>query len=122
MWQIPLIYVTFILSSVVQKGSIKLAISTNGKSPTIAKRLKEILNHVIPDEMENVLDNLAIIRSNLNGNFSKKVKKLNDITSVLVEKQAKNKKKQLLQDIYCCGYCNTNRCFCYLSVYRVSIL
>ncbi|MFO7445157.1 MAG: TSUP family transporter [Ignavibacteriaceae bacterium] len=75
----------FYLSSVVQKGSIKLAISTNGKSPTIAKRLKEILNNAIPDEMETVLDNLVKIRGRLNGSFSNKVKELNKITSILAE-------------------------------------
>jgi len=75
----------FYLSSVVQKGSVKLAISTNGKSPTIAKRFREILDNAIPDEMEYVLDNLVKIRSRLNGNFSEKVKTLNKITSVLVE-------------------------------------
>ena len=31
----------FYLSSIVRKGNLKIAISTNGKSPTIAKRLKE---------------------------------------------------------------------------------
>jgi siroheme synthase-like protein len=80
----------FYLSSIVQKGNIKLAISTNGKSPTIAKRLKEILNHAIPGEMENVLENLVKIRSSLNGSFPEKVKKLDEITSVLVEKQVKS--------------------------------
>ncbi len=75
----------FYLSSVVQKGSVKLAISTNGKSPTIAKRLREFLEKTIPDDLENVLDNLVKIRSKLSGNFSEKVKTLNKITSVLVE-------------------------------------
>jgi siroheme synthase-like protein len=75
----------FYLSSVVHKGSVKLAISTNGKSPTVAKRLREFLEHTIPDELENALDNLVKIRSRLNGNFSEKVKTLNKITSVLVE-------------------------------------
>ena len=31
----------FYLGSIVQKGNLKIAISTNGKSPTVAKRLKE---------------------------------------------------------------------------------
>jgi siroheme synthase-like protein len=31
----------FYLGSIVQKGDLKIAISTNGKSPTIAKRLKK---------------------------------------------------------------------------------
>jgi siroheme synthase-like protein len=85
----------FYLSSIVQKRSIKFAISTNGKSPTIAKRLKEVLSNAIPDEMEDVLSNLVQIRSKLNGNFSKKVKELNNITSVLVEEPKKKSKLKL---------------------------
>lgn len=77
----------FYLSSIVKKGSLKIAISTNGKSPTIAKRLKEVINDLIPEEMENVLQNMGIIRAGMNGNFDEKVKNLNDITKVLVAKQ-----------------------------------
>lgn len=78
----------FYLSSVVHKGSIKIAISTNGKSPTIAKRLKEVFGTMIPDEMENVLDNIQEIRKGINGSFDDKVKKLNALTEVLVSKNA----------------------------------
>ena len=38
----------FYLSSIVQKGNLKIAISTNGKSPTIAKRIKEVLHEAFP--------------------------------------------------------------------------
>lgn len=78
----------FYLSSVVKKGSLKIAISTNGKSPTIAKRLKEVIHDMLPDEMESVLDNMQTIRNGMDGNFSDKVKQLNDLTKVLVAKQA----------------------------------
>lgn len=74
----------FYLGSIVNKGDLKIAISTNGKSPTIAKRLKEVFNDAIPAEMEQVLDNLQEIRLRMNGNFADKVKKLNEITGVLV--------------------------------------
>ncbi len=73
----------FYLGSIVQKGSLKLAISTNGKSPTVAKRVKETLNDVFPDEVENVLDNLGKIRNTLKGDFADKVRKLNEITQVM---------------------------------------
>ena len=33
----------FYLGSIVDKGNLKIAISTNGKSPTIAKRMREQL-------------------------------------------------------------------------------
>ena len=77
----------FYLGSVVKKGSLKIAISTNGKSPTIAKRLKEVINTMLPDEMENVLDNMQTIRNGMGGDFNEKVKQLNDVTNVLVAKK-----------------------------------
>lgn len=79
----------FYLGSIVTKGNLKLAISTNGKSPTIAKRLKEVFNDMLPDELEDVLDNLEKIRKELNGDFKNKVLALNKLTEVLVEKPVK---------------------------------
>ncbi len=76
----------FYLGSIVQKGNLKIAISTNGKSPTIAKRLKEVINDMIPDEMDNVLQNMQKIRMGMNGDFEKKVRQLDDLTKVLVAK------------------------------------
>lgn len=73
----------FYLGSIVQKGDLKIAVSTNGKSPTLAKRVKEVLNDAFPDETQNVLDNLETIRKKLSGDFSDKVRQLNEITSVL---------------------------------------
>lgn len=77
----------FYLSSVVQKGNLKIAISTNGKSPTVAKRVKEVLNETFPAEINDVLTNMTQIRQKLNGDFSDKVKQLNAITSSLVNGQ-----------------------------------
>jgi siroheme synthase-like protein len=79
----------FYLSSIVQKGSIKIAVSTNGKSPTVAKRLKEVIEDMIPDEMEDVLDNLQTIRSKMKESFPQKVKRLNEITKELVNESSK---------------------------------
>jgi len=77
----------FYLGSIVQKGSLKIAVSTNGLSPTIAKRIKEAINDMIPHEMENVLQDMNIIRQRMNGNFEEKVKQLNGLTRMLVSKQ-----------------------------------
>jgi len=73
----------FYLGSVVKKGNLKVAVSTNGKSPTIAKRIKETLNEVLPEELDEVLDNMEVIRKKMNGNFAKKVHELNHITKAL---------------------------------------
>lgn len=83
----------FYLSAIVQKGNIKIAISTNGKSPTMARRLKEILHKAIPPETDGIAEKLYLYRCRLNGDFSSKVKKLDAITSVLVENENLERKK-----------------------------
>lgn len=77
----------FYLGSIVKKGNLKIAISTNGKSPTVAKRIKEVFNEVIPDEMDELLNNMAAIRNKLKGDFANKVTQLNEVTKTLVATQ-----------------------------------
>ncbi|ANH82798.1 ABC transporter permease [Niabella ginsenosidivorans] len=78
----------FYLGSIVKKGHLKIAISTNGKSPTIAKRLRETLSASIPEEMDDLLNNMQHIRNQLTGSFDQKVKVLNQITKELAVKSA----------------------------------
>ncbi|KAA0989673.1 precorrin-2 dehydrogenase/sirohydrochlorin ferrochelatase family protein [Dyadobacter aurulentus] len=73
----------FYLSSVVRKGNLKVAISTNGMSPTLAKRLKEVLGEALPDNLETAMEQLKAVRDMLKGDFAYKVEELNRITSVL---------------------------------------
>jgi len=73
----------FYLSSIVTKGDLKIAISTNGKSPTFAKRFREILEDIIPNSTNSLIKNLNSIRNELKINFMEKVEKLNEITSTL---------------------------------------
>lgn len=75
----------FYLGSIVKKGDLKIAISTNGKSPTVAKRLKELLNESLPAELDITLQQMAALRNKIGGDFAYKVKKLNEVTSSLVE-------------------------------------
>eukprot|EP01098_Paradermamoeba_levis_P009663 TRINITY_DN4045_c0_g2_i1.p1 TRINITY_DN4045_c0_g2~~TRINITY_DN4045_c0_g2_i1.p1 ORF type:complete len:196 (+),score=23.19 TRINITY_DN4045_c0_g2_i1:130-717(+) len=77
----------FYLSSVVRKGNLKVAISTNGMSPTLAKRLKEVLSEALPDNLETAMEQLKAVRDMLKGDFSYKVDELNRITAVLTEKR-----------------------------------
>ena len=73
----------FYLGSIVKRGNLKIAISTNGKSPTIAKRLKEVFADALPEQVDDLLDNMQTLRGKLNGNLSEKINKLNEITRVL---------------------------------------
>lgn len=71
----------FYLSSVVKKGDLKIAISSNGKSPTLTKRIRQYLEEAIPDDVQTLLDNLREVREQLRGDFEYKVKKLNEVTA-----------------------------------------
>ncbi len=79
----------FYLGSIVTRGNLKVAISTNGKSPTFAKRFRQVLEEVLPDDSAALVENLKIFRDRLKGDFSHKVEELNKITSSLLtsEKQ-----------------------------------
>jgi siroheme synthase-like protein len=75
----------FYLGSIVKKGDLKIGISTNGKSPTVAKRLKEIFQSNLPDELDLTLQQMSKLRNTLGGDFAHKVKELNKATASLVD-------------------------------------
>lgn len=75
----------FYLGAVVTRGDLKIAISTNGKSPTFAKRLRQLLEEELPEQTAGLLQHLHRLRSRLSGNFNEKVEQLNTLTASLVE-------------------------------------
>ena len=78
----------FYLGSVVTKGNLKIGISTNGKSPTISKRIREYLEEALPEDTNELLENMQKIRARIKGDFNHKVKVLNKITSSWLEAPA----------------------------------
>ena len=81
----------FYLGSTVTKGDLKVGISTNGKSPTFAKRFREVLEDILPDETNSLIQNLHEIRNKLSVGFSEKVKILNERTKELVSSKGSDK-------------------------------
>ena len=77
----------YYLGGIVTKGNVKIAISTNGKSPTTAKRLREFFEEVIPEDVNKMVENLNEYRKTLKGNFEDKVQKMNEITEALKNKE-----------------------------------
>lgn len=77
----------FYLGGIVTKGNLKIAISTNGKSPTTAKRLREFFEEIIPNDINKMLENLNEYRKTLKGDFEEKVQKMNEITQSLKNKK-----------------------------------
>jgi len=74
----------FYLGSIVTRGNLKVAISTNGKSPTTAKRLRQFFEEVLPEDVNRLVENLNAFRKTIKGDFEKKVKVLNEVTEALI--------------------------------------
>lgn len=79
-------YCDFYMGGIVTKGNIKIAISTNGKSPTLAKRLRQFLEEVIPNNVNELAENINSYRKSAGGTFSEKVTALNELTKSLLIK------------------------------------
>lgn len=77
----------FYMGGIVTKGNVKVAISTNGKSPTTAKRLRQFFEDVIPDNIDDLVKNLNEYRKTIKGDFEEKVETLNEFTKGLVNKK-----------------------------------
>ncbi len=80
----------FYMGGIVTKGNVKVAISTNGKSPTTAKRLRQFFEDVIPENIDDLVKNLNEFRKTIKGDFEEKVDTLNEFTKGLVSKKDKD--------------------------------
>ncbi|WP_282178730.1 precorrin-2 dehydrogenase/sirohydrochlorin ferrochelatase family protein [Maribacter stanieri] len=80
-------YCDFYMGGIVTKGNVKVAISTNGKSPTTAKRLRQFFEDVIPENIDDLVKNLNEFRKSIKGDFEEKVETLNEFTKGLVNKK-----------------------------------
>ncbi len=77
----------FYMGGIVTKGNLKIGISTNGKSPTIAKRIRQFLEGILPDEIDELLNTLRDYRQTLKGDFEAKVIEMNERTKLLLEEK-----------------------------------
>ncbi|WP_010522267.1 precorrin-2 dehydrogenase/sirohydrochlorin ferrochelatase family protein [Aquimarina agarivorans] len=82
-------YCDFYMGGIVTKGNVKVAISTNGKSPTTAKRLRQFFEEVIPENVDDLVKNLNEYRKTIKGDFEEKVETLNEFTKGLIAKKEK---------------------------------
>ncbi|TFG76756.1 MAG: bifunctional precorrin-2 dehydrogenase/sirohydrochlorin ferrochelatase [Flavobacteriales bacterium] len=80
-------YCDFYMGGIVTKGHVKVAISTNGKSSTTAKRLRQFFEEVIPDDISEMVQSLNDYRKTIKGDFEQKVKIMNEVTKVLVQEK-----------------------------------
>ena len=76
----------FYMGGIVTRGDLKIAISTNGKSPTLAKRIREFLEDILPDDTDELIQNLHTFRNQIKSSFEDKVRTLNELTASLIKK------------------------------------
>lgn len=74
----------FYTSAVLNKGAVKIAVSSNGVSPTLAKRLRDVLDDAIPKNVEETAELLNQIRAQIKGNLEDKITLLNKVTELLI--------------------------------------
>jgi len=67
----------FYLGGIVTNGNAKIAISTNEKLPTLAKRLRQFFEELIPENIDELAENLNSFRKTIKGDFQEKVKQMN---------------------------------------------
>ncbi|MFD0701779.1 TSUP family transporter [Myroides pelagicus] len=89
----------FYLGSIVNKGQLKIAISTNGKSPVLARRLREYLEDEMPENISESIENLNIYRSSLKGSLKHRLHHLNRATTALVA-SGQNKREPYIRLFY----------------------
>ena len=73
------------MGGIVTKGNVKIAVSTNGKSPTTAKRIRQFLEDIIPEDINKLVLNLNTFRKKIKGDFEEKVERLNEVTKGLLD-------------------------------------
>lgn len=78
-------YCDFYMGGIVTKGHVKIAISTNGKSPTAAKRLRQFFEEILPDNINELVENLNSYRKTIKGDFEDKVSKMNELTKEMIK-------------------------------------
>lgn len=74
----------FYTSAIINKGTVKIAVSSNGVSPTLAKRLRDVLDDAIPHNVEESAELLNHIRTQIKGTLSDKIELLNRVTELLI--------------------------------------
>ncbi len=70
-------YCSFIFPSVIVKGDFVIGISTSGKAPFISKKMRKFLEKIIPDSMNEIVNEASNIRSS----FTKEKEKNKELSS-----------------------------------------
>jgi siroheme synthase-like protein len=101
----------FYFGSLLKKVNLKISISTNGKSPTLSKRFRDLLSEVLTKDISLILDRLYTVRKKLKGSLSYKMRVLNIITS-----------ESIIEKLNRVIICKKNKCIFFISIFGYIIL
>lgn len=80
----------FYTPAVVERGDLKIAISTNGRSPFLAAKLRHYLEEAIPENAADLTETVGLLRSKLKlevpGNLEKQKELVDDFVEKVLKK------------------------------------
>lgn len=82
-------YCNFIFPAFIKEGGVTIAISTSGKSPALAKHLKQYLKSKLPNDIGSFLDYMDELRKSLPKGIER-MKYLSDVAMNYFEKNNKD--------------------------------
>lgn len=74
---------SFILPSVLTRGELVVAVSTSGKSPALAKKIREELENYFGPEYEEYLDIMARVRERVRAKITEEARREELFTAIL---------------------------------------
>lgn len=77
----------FYVGPIVRKGNLKIAVSTNGKGPVAADRIREVLEQALPGELDVAIENLHQARHSIHADLQYRARKLNALARTLQERE-----------------------------------
>ncbi|PRR82210.1 precorrin-2 dehydrogenase/sirohydrochlorin ferrochelatase family protein [Clostridium vincentii] len=89
---------SFIVPSKIKRGDLTIAISTNGKSPTLSRCIRENLEKIYDEDYETFLNILGDVRQEVMGKF-KDYSKKKEIFNVIMKRDYLTKLKLFGEDI-----------------------
>jgi len=79
----------FYTPAVVERGDLKIAISTNGRSPFLAGKLRRYLEEAIPENAADLTETVGLLRSRLKSEIPGDLEKQKELVEDFIEKVLK---------------------------------
>jgi precorrin-2 dehydrogenase len=79
----------FYTPAVVKRGNLKIAISTSGRSPLWARRLRQYLEDAIPENAADLTETMGLLRSRLRSEIPGDLKRQKKLAGDFIEKVLK---------------------------------